>query len=153
MMTAACCIASIAELRRCQNWIDLAFAPQHLAVVLRSLFLLVLLFGVVGGLSGQAAAGPGAPCANKTMAQSAAMVGMADCCPDKHKSGKDSAPCKDMAAACLTMAGCATVALNGGAELPLGAVAGNDHFWFRQNIPILYGRSIPPDPYPPSRLG
>ena len=120
--------------------------------VLRSLFLLLLLFGLVGGLSGQAAAEPGPPCAHMAMAQSAAMVGMADCCPDKDKSGRDSGPCKGMANVCLAMAGCAAVALNSGADLPFGVVPGNDLSWFRQNIPVLYGRTIPPDPYPPSRL-
>ena len=128
-------------------------APKHLVVVLRSLFLLILLFGVVGGLSGQAAAEPMPPCAHMAMAQSAAIVGMADCCPDKDKSSNDSGPCKGMATACLAMAGCTTVALNDGAYLPLRPVAANDHFWFRQTIPALYGRSIPPDPYPPSDFG
>lgn len=121
--------------------------------MLRSLFLIVLLFGVVGGLSGKAAAKLGPPCASGVMAPPAAMAGMAECCPDEDKSGKNTAPCKDMAAACLAMAGCAPVALRDGACVPLGAVAGNDHSWFRQNITVLYGRSIPPDPYPPSRLG
>ena len=121
--------------------------------MLRSFFLTTLLFGVVIGLSGQAAAEPVAPCSDMVMAQPATMVGMADCCPDEGNSGKDSAPCKDMAAACLAMAGCATVALHGGADLPLGAAAGDDYSWFRQEIPVLYGRSIPPDPYPPSCFG
>ena len=121
--------------------------------MLRSFFLITLLFGVVIGLSGQAAAEPATPCSDMVMARPAAMVGMADCCTDEGKSGKDSAPCKDMAAACLAMAGCATVALHGGADLPLGAGVGEDHSWFHQKIPVLYGRSIPPDPYPPSRLG
>lgn len=128
-------------------------APKHLVVVLRSLFLLLLLFGVVGGLSGQAAAESGPPCAHMAMTQSAAMVGMADCCPDKDKSGNDSGPCKGMANPCLAMAGGTTAALNDGDYLRLGAVAANDHFWFLQNISVLYGRSIPPDPYPPSRPG
>ena len=121
--------------------------------MLRTLFLIVLLFGVVGGLSGKAAAEPWPPCANQALAQSAAMVGMTDCCPDKHKTGKHSAPCKDMAATCLATAGCATAALHDGAFVPLGVMAANDHSWFRRTIPVLYGRSIPPDPYPPSRLG
>jgi hypothetical protein len=128
-------------------------APQHLVVVLRSVFLLLLLCGVVGGLSGQAVAEPKPPCAHMAMAQSAAIVGMADCCPDKGKSSNDSGPCKGMANACLAMAGCTTSALNYEAYLPLRAVAGKDHSWFRQNIPALYGRSIPPDPYPPSDFG
>ena len=121
--------------------------------MLRSFFLVTLLFGVVIGLSGQAAAEPATSCLDMAMARPAAMVGMADCCTDEGKSGKDSAPCKDMAAACLAMAGCATVALHGGTDLPLGAGVGDDHSWFHQKIPVLYGRSIPPDPYPPSRLG
>lgn len=139
--------------RRCQNWIDLAFAPQHLMRVLRSIFFIVLLFGVVGGLSGRAAAEPATPCSDMIMVPPAAMTGMADCCPDEGKSDQHNAPCKDLAAACLAMAGCATVALHEGADLPLGAVPGTEHSWFRQNIQVLYGRSIPPDPYPPSRLG
>ena len=153
MMTIACCVASSHRPLRRQNWIDLAFAPKHLPVVLRSLLLIVLLFGVVGSLSGPVAAEPGPPCPHKEMAQSAAMDGMADCCPDEGKSGKDSVPCKDMAAVCMAMAGCATVTLHGGADLPLGAVAGDAHSWFRQKIPVLYGLSVPPDPYPPSRFG
>ena len=121
--------------------------------MLRSVFLSTLLFGVVIGLSGEAAAEPATPCSEMVMARPVAMVGMADCRTIEGKSGKDGAPCKDMAAACLAMAGCATVALHGGADLPLGAAAGEGYSWFRQKIPVLYGRSIPPDPYPPSRLG
>ena len=121
--------------------------------MLRPLLLVVLLFGMAGSLSGTVAAEPGPPCPHMVMAQSAAMDGMADCCPDEGKSGKDSVPCKDMAAVCMAMAGCATVTLHGGADLPLGAAARDDYSWFRQKIPVLYGRSVPPDPYPPSRFG
>lgn len=121
--------------------------------MLRSLFLVVLLFGVVGGLSGKAAAEPGPHCANGAMTHPATMAGMADCCPADDKTGKHSAPCKDMGATCLATAGCATAAVLGGADVPLGAMAANGHSWFRRTIPVLYGRSIPPDPYPPSRLG
>lgn len=123
-----------------------------MSAVLRSLFLIVLLFGVVGGLSGKAAAQPGPPCANAAMAHPATIAGTVDCCPDDNKTAKHSAPCKDMGATCLATAGCATAALLGGAYAPLGAIAANGHSWFRRNIPVLYGRSIPPDPYPPSRL-
>ena len=149
--------AIVAQLRlagphRCQNWIDLAFAPKHLAVVLRSLFLIALVLGAIIGLSGQAIAGTAVRCGHMAMEEPAGMSGMADCCPDEDKSAKDNAPCEDMAAACLAMAGCATIALHDGDQLSLRTVAANDYSWFGQNLPVLYGRTIPPDPYPPTRL-
>ena len=121
--------------------------------MLRSLLLIILLFGLAGSFSAPVAAEPGPPCPHMVMAQSAAMDGMGDCCPDEGKSGKDSVPCKDMMAVCMAMAGCATVALHGAVDLPLVAAARQNHSWFREKAPVLYGRSIPPEPYPPSRLG
>ena len=111
-----------------------------------------MLFGVVGGLPGKAAAEPEPPCANAALAQTVAMADMADCCPDDEKTGKHSLPCNDMAATCMAMAGCATAALHDGAFVSLDPIDANDRSWFGQSIPVFYGRSIPPDPYPPSRL-
>lgn len=87
------------------------------------------------------------------MAQTDAMAGMAGCCHEDGKSGKDSAPCKSMAATCLAMAGCATVALQDWYPLTLRAVLSDEGSLFWQEMPTLYGRSIPPEPNPPSHLG
>ena len=128
---------------------------------MKFLFRHLLLLGVILGLAGQSVAFASSPCAEMqkeqmtTMAASMAgqMVGMADCAMSQHKSDKNSAPCKDMTPGCLAMAGCAAIVglgtLSPNIEPPL-AVAGLE-LWSATSV--LTGRSVAPEPDPPSLLG
>ena len=130
--------------------------------MLRYFLTVILLMGTVIGLSGQAMAGPAARCGEMSKDMPAAMMdmsgmagmsGMADCCDDVSHSGKDSTPCKDMAAACAAMANCAAVGLANGGDLPLRRDFASERSWASRTASVLVGRSIPPEPHPPSRLG
>ena len=138
---------------RGRNWIDLAAAPQHLVSVLRSFFIMALFIGVIFALSAPVIAAPVEPCAQMPTAAPAAMAGMADCCPGDQNSRESRDPCKDMAAACALMACCSTIVPSSNVLLQLHLDVATDRTWFRTAAPTLYGRSIPPEPYPPSRLG
>ena len=122
---------------------------------MKFLFRLLLLLGVILGLAGQGVAFASSPCAEmqKEQAMSGPMAGMPDCAMGQHKSDKDSAPCKDMTPGCLAMAGCvALVAVDTPSptiQAPLLVASLN--LW--PETPVLLGRSIAPDPDPPSLLG
>ena len=126
---------------------------------MKFLFRLLLLFGVILGLAGQGVAFASSPCAEMQKEQTMSgpmagpMVGMPDCAMGQHKSDNGSAPCKDMTPGCLAMAGCvALVAVDTLAptiEAPLLVASLN--LW--PTTPVLLGRSIAPDPDPPSLLG
>ena len=117
----------------------------------------LLLFGVILGLAGQGVAFASAPCPmmqhELAAAMSGATAGISDCdiCPDR--SGKSPSPCKDITLGCMAMAGCAaliaidTISPSTGAPLAAASLA----HW--SATPILLGRSIAPDPDPPSHLG
>ena len=117
----------------------------------------LLLLWVILGLAGHGVASASTPCPmmqhERAAAMAGAMAGMSDCdmCPEK--SGKGSAPCKDMSLGCLAMAGCAALiavdTMSPSTDAPFN-VASLAHW---SAIPILLGRSIAPDPDPPSHLG
>ena len=115
----------------------------------------LLLLGVILGLAGQSVAFASSPCAEmqKEQAMSGSMAGMPDCAMHKHKPGKQSAPCKDMTPGCLAMAGCvalvAVATLSPITQPPILVASLN--LW--PTTPVLLGRSIAPEPDPPTLLG
>jgi hypothetical protein len=120
---------------------------------MKFLFRHFLLLGVILGLVGQGVAFASPPCATMQQEQASAMAGMPDCAMSQHKSGKQSAPCKNMTPGCLAMAGCAALV---GLEMPsptIGALPSVTVAYLWRAMPVLYGRNVPPDPYPPSFLG
>ncbi len=137
--------------------IDIQLPQEHFDADMKFLFRHFLLLGVILGLAGQGVAFAATPCAVMQMEQASAkaepMAGMGDCAMGQHKTDKGSTPCKDMSLGCLAMAGCAALAAIDvspavlTSPLPLAAVAA----W--PATPVLLGRSIAPDPDPPSLLG
>lgn len=121
--------------------------------VLKRLFRYFILFGVVLGLAGQGVAFASTPCDAMMQQQASAMTGMADCMMGQEEPDNQPTPCKDMTPGCMAMAGCASlVALDVpfslvGEPLIVAATA----TW--PATPVLIGRSIAPDPDPPSFLG
>ena len=115
----------------------------------------LLLLGVILGLSGQGVAFASSPCAEmqKEQTMSRPMADMPDCAMGQHKSDDGSAPCKNMTPGCLAMAGCVALvavdALSLTTQAPLPVASRN--LW--PTTPVLLGRSIAPDPDPPSLLG
>ena len=115
----------------------------------------LLLLGVILGLAGQSVAFASSPCAEmqKERAMSGPMAGMPDCAMSQHKSDNRSVPCKDMTPGGLAMAGCAALiavdTLSPTTQAPLLVASLN--LW--PTTPVLLGRSIAPDPDPPSLLG
>ena len=115
----------------------------------------LLLLGVILGLAGQSVAFASSPCAEmqKEQAMSGPMAGMPDCALGQHKSDSGSAPCKDKTTGCLAMAGCVALVavdtLSPTVQAPLLVASLN--LW--PTPPVLLGRSIAPDPDPPSLLG
>ena len=86
-------------------------------------------------------------------AMSGPMAGMPDCGMGQHKPDNGPAPCKDMTPGCLAMAGCVALVavdtLSPTTQAPL--IAASLNLW--PTTPVLTGRSIAPDPDPPSLLG
>ncbi len=121
--------------------------------MLKFLLRHLLMLGVILGLAGQGVAYASSPCTAMAPQQVSAMAGMPDCMTVRDKSGKQSAPCKEMTPGCFAMAGCASlVALDAAdvmVEKPLIVAAAAT--W--PATPVLIGRSIAPDPDPPSILG
>lgn len=119
----------------------------HMRAVLHFLLLFSLLFG----LAAEGAALAAEPCPMEH-AQSSAMAGMDDCCPEDGPANHDGSPCEEITLACLAMTGCATMgALESekiGSSIPSGH--GAPLFWMLE--PSLHGRTIPPDTHPPARL-
>ena len=124
---------------------------------MKFLFRHLLLLWVMLGLAGQGVAFASAPCPmmehEQAAAMSGALAGMSDCEMFPVKSDKAPVPCKDMTLGCMAMAGCAALIavdiISPSTEAPLTA-ASLAH-WLA--TPILLGRSIAPDPDPPSHLG
>ena len=122
---------------------------------MKFLFRHLLLLGVMLGLAGQGVAFASSPCAEMQTEQvmSAPMAGMPDCDMAQHRSDKAPVPCKDMTLGCMAMAGCAaliavdTIAPSTAAPLAANSLA----HW--SAAPVLLGRSIAPDPDPPSHFG
>ncbi len=114
----------------------------------------LLLLGVILGLAGQSVAFASSPCAEmqKEQAMSGPMAGMPDCAMGQ-QSEKRSVPCKDMTPGCLAMAGCVALVavdtLSPTTQAPL--LAARLDLW--PATPVLLGRSIAPDPDPPSLFG
>lgn len=75
---------------------------------MRTLFHVLLVFGVLIGLATQGVARAAEPCPME-QAKTSTMAGMEGCCPHDEPTSQDGAPCKDMTLACLAMAGCATL--------------------------------------------
>ena len=122
---------------------------------MKFLFRHLLLLGVILGLAGQGVAFASSPCAGMQTEQatSTPMAGMTDCNMAQHRSDKGPVPCKDMTPGCLAMAGCAALIVVDTATPTIAAplrVAVVD-LW--PAAPGLLGRSIAPDPDPPSLLG
>lgn len=117
---------------------------------MKALVHLLLLVGVLFGLATQGVALAAEPCPME-QTQSSAMVGMEDCCPEQDRTHHQSAPCGDMTFACMATAGCATLASldTDGGDWSHASAA--QQFWERPSA--LYGRTIPPDTHPPTRLG
>lgn len=117
----------------------------------------LLLLGVILGLAGQGVAFAAPHCPLMQVEQSKAMAGpmagMPDCDLAQHKTGKCSDNGKDMMPGCLAMAGCAALvavdSLTPTVDAPMRAATVD--LW--PATPVLLGRSIAPDPDPPSRLG
>ena len=122
---------------------------------MKFLFRHFLLLGVIFGLAGQSVAFASSPCAEmqKEQAMSEPMAGMPDCAMGQHKSDNGTAPCKDMTPGCLAMAGCVALVavdtLSPTIQAPL--LVASLPLW--PTTPVLLGRSIAPDPDPPSLLG
>jgi hypothetical protein len=120
--------------------------------VKRSLSLLLLL-GALLGLFGQAAAfaiGPrvAATATEVAVAQSMPM----DCAEMPRKPAKEPMPCKGLTLDCIAAMGCVLPVVLGD-TLPLDLT--NDESaplerW--SSTPVLAGRSIAPEPYPPTLL-
>ena len=115
----------------------------------------LLLLGAILGLAGHGVAFASSPCAEmqKEQAMSRPMAGKPDCAMGQHKPDNGTAPCKDMTPGCLAMAGCmALVAVDtlSPTTRALLIVPGLN-LW--PTTPVLLGRSIAPDPDPPSLLG
>ena len=122
---------------------------------MKLLFRHLLLLGVILGLAGQGVAFASSPCAEMQTepAMSTPMAGMPDCDMAQHRSDRGPVPCKDMTPGCLAMAGCAALIVVDTATPTIAAplrVAVVD-LW--PAAPALLGRSIAPDPDPPSLLG
>ena len=122
----------------------------------------LLLLGVILGFAGQGVAFASTPCAmmqaEQASATSGPKTGMADCAmgqhkTDAHKSNGKSTPCKDMTARCVAMAGCAAlVAVDSlTPTIQTRLLVTSLDLW--PATPVLFGRSISPDPDPPSLLG
>ena len=122
---------------------------------MKFLLRFLLLLGVILGLAGQGVAFASSRCAEmqKEQAMSGPMAGMPDCAMGQHKSDNGSAPCKDMTPGCLAIAGCvALVAVDTlSPTVPAPLLVASLNLW--PTTPVLLGRSIAPDPDPPSLLG
>ncbi len=121
--------------------------------VLKLLLRYLLLLGVVLGLAGQGVAFASSPCDAMVQQQASAIAGMPDCMSGQDKSGKSSAPCKEMTPGCMAMAGCASLVVLDTPYLVVSKplVVAATATW--PATPVLIGRSIAPDPDPPSILG
>ena len=120
---------------------------------MKCLFRHFLLLGVILGLVGQSVAFASSPCAVMQKERVSAIAAISDCVMDQHKTDKGSIPCKEMTPGCLAMAGCAALvavySVTAKIEAPL-MVARLD-VWPATSV--LDGRSITPDPDPPSLFG
>lgn len=139
------------------NRIDFGTLQEHVNTNVKYLLRHFLLLAVVLGLAGQGVAFAAPPCAVMQVQQASAMSGpmaaMPDCDMGQHKTDKGSTPCKDMAPGCLAMAGCAALVAVDSLTPTVDApqLAATLELW--PATPVLLGRSIAPDPDPPSILG
>lgn len=120
--------------------------------MLKTLIRHLLLLTVVIGLAGQGVARASTPCDAMMKAQASTMAGMPDC-DAMRDAGKGKAPCKDMTAGCFAMAACSAVVA---IDAQQNAVASQMPLLFAATWPatlVLTGRTIAPDPDPPSLLG
>ena len=119
-----------------------------------TLFRYVLFLGVLVGLAGNGAAAASAPCNIMAMQpHMAAMAGMPDCdmtascpdCPSKHSKGSKGN--------CAMMVGCvAALAIKEPTLAPTAlGVKPIGQFW--PVATVLTGRSVVPEPEPPTLLG
>ena len=137
------------------NAFDIQAPQEHFGSHMKFLLRHHLLLGVILGLAGQSVAFASSPCAKmqKEQALPGPMAGMPDCAMGQHKPDNSPAPCKDMTPGCLAMAGCialiAVDTLSPTVTAPL--LVARLNLW--PTPPVLLGRSIAPDPDPPSLLG
>lgn len=120
---------------------------------MKILFRHFLLLGVILGLVGQGVAFASPPCATMQQDHVSAMAGMADCAMGQQKSDTTPAPCKDMKAGCFAMAGCAAFVGLDVQSPVLGSQFAVSALYQWSATPVLSGRIVPPDPYPPALLG
>ena len=122
---------------------------------MKLLFRHLLLLGVILGLAGQGVAFASSPCAEMQMEQatSGSMARMPDCDMSQHKPGKGLAPCKEMTPGCLAMVGCAALVAFDTATPSIAAPLRVEVIDLWPTAPVLLGRTIAPDPDPPSLLG
>jgi hypothetical protein len=133
--------------------IDFHTLKEHFDTVMKFLFRHFLLLGVILGLVGQGVAFALPPCATMQQEQASAMAGMSDCAMGQQKPDKAPAPCKDMKPGCFAMVGCAAlVGLNAQSPVLNSRLAVSAIYQWSAT-PVLHGRIVPPDPYPPSLLG
>lgn len=136
--------------------IDFLAPTQHKCSGMKYLLRHFLMIAVILGLAGQGVAFAATPCAvmqSEQTAKSAQMAGMSDCDINQHKSDKSSAPCQDMTAGCLAMAGCAALVAVDNLTSVIQAprvVAGLEPW---PTTSSLDGRDVPPELDPPSLLG
>lgn len=124
---------------------------------MRFLIRHLLLLGVILGLAVHGVAFASPLCAAMQEQQMTAMAepmdGMPDCTMGQAKPNKSSAPCKDIAPGCLTMAGCASFAAQDLSSIVIHSPMTRAVVALWPTTPVLIGRNIAPDPHPPSRLG
>ena len=115
----------------------------------------LLLLGVIFGLAGQSVAFASSPCTEmqKEQTMSVPMADMPDCAMGQHKPEKQLVPCKDMTPGCLAIAGCVALVAVGrlSPTAPAPLLVARLNLW--PTTPVLLGRTIAPDPDPPSLLG
>lgn len=118
---------------------------------MKFLFRQFLLLGVILGLAGQSVAYAASPCA--AMQQEQTTAAKADCVMGQRKADKSLPPCKELSPGCLAMAGCAALiaidSLTPTMKAPV--MVANLDIWPATSV--LNGRSIAPDPDPPSLFG
>ena len=123
--------------------------------VIRALRLL-LLFGALTGLFGQAIAFASVPQAAPRMsgARSMAMAGMSEDCMkmmERQRPGKK--PCKGMTLACIAAMGCAVPMLPRDDDTAIASRRADAVPAFWPAAAVLYGSELPPEPEPPTLLG
>lgn len=111
---------------------------------------LILLIGALLGLFGQATAFAMGPPVTPTIALAAQSMPM-DCAEMPQKDADESKPCTGLTLDCIAAMGCSVPAVL--SEAPLDLADGKSApLEASSSTPVLAGRSIAPEPYPPTLL-